>query len=170
MLSNNGIAQAPNGTIYVASTLGKAVRVFERQEDNSIVLMDVIPSGEIRSNRQSLPPRRLNWYPEAPLDNIALDSDGVVWAAGELPLQQNPKNFSHQPLCRIPQLIHRGHQHEKSILLFTIRCLEVWHQHWTKLVLWGEIQGRKGRVPAHSLVSCSLMTRFTPRPLKIMVN
>ncbi|KAJ8084857.1 hypothetical protein PM082_003634 [Marasmius tenuissimus] len=63
MLSNNGITQALNGTIYVASTLGKALRVFERQEDNSIVLMDVIPC-------------------EAPLDNIAVDSDGVVWAAG----------------------------------------------------------------------------------------
>ncbi|KAL0061530.1 hypothetical protein AAF712_011673 [Marasmius tenuissimus] len=50
MLSNNGIAHAPNGTIYVASTLGKALRVFERQEDNSIILTDVIPCGEASSN------------------------------------------------------------------------------------------------------------------------
>ncbi|KAL0061520.1 hypothetical protein AAF712_011663 [Marasmius tenuissimus] len=63
MLGNNGITQAPNGTIYVASTLGKALRVFERQEDNSIVLSDSIPC-------------------EALLDNVAVDSDGVVWAAG----------------------------------------------------------------------------------------
>ncbi|KAJ8084864.1 hypothetical protein PM082_003641 [Marasmius tenuissimus] len=63
MFSNNGIAHAPNGTIYVASTLGKALRVFERQEDNSIILTDVIPC-------------------EAPLDNLAVDSDGIVWAAG----------------------------------------------------------------------------------------
>ncbi|KAL0574958.1 hypothetical protein V5O48_007003 [Marasmius crinis-equi] len=60
---NNGITRAPNDTIYVASTTGRAVRVFERQEDNSLVLMDEIPC-------------------EAPLDNVSIDSDGVVWAAG----------------------------------------------------------------------------------------
>ncbi|KAL0571719.1 hypothetical protein V5O48_010243 [Marasmius crinis-equi] len=63
LLSVNGITRALNDTIYVASTLGKALRVFERQEDNSLVMTDVIPC-------------------EAPLDNLAIDSDGVVWAAG----------------------------------------------------------------------------------------
>ncbi|KAI3618936.1 serum paraoxonase arylesterase [Moniliophthora roreri] len=63
LLASNGITQAPNGTIYVASTTGKALKVFERQEDNSIVLTDVIPC-------------------ETTLDNLSLDSDGVVWGAG----------------------------------------------------------------------------------------
>ncbi|KAF9268909.1 serum paraoxonase/arylesterase [Marasmius fiardii PR-910] len=63
MRNLNGITQAPNGTIYVASTLGKTLRIFDRQEDNSIVLTDVIPC-------------------ETSLDNLSIDTDGVVWGAG----------------------------------------------------------------------------------------
>ncbi|KAG7098598.1 hypothetical protein E1B28_000523 [Marasmius oreades] len=59
----NGIVQAPNGTIYVGSCLGKAVRVYDRQEDNSIVLTDVISY-------------------ETAIDNLSIDTDGVLWAAG----------------------------------------------------------------------------------------
>ncbi len=46
MLNNNGIVQAENGTIYVSSTLSSGIRVLEKQEDNTLVLTDVIPSGE----------------------------------------------------------------------------------------------------------------------------
>ncbi|KAG7098599.1 hypothetical protein E1B28_000524 [Marasmius oreades] len=63
MTGNNGIVKAPNGTIFVAGSLAKAVHVFDRQEDNSIVLADVIPC-------------------ETPLDNLSIDVDGVVWGAG----------------------------------------------------------------------------------------
>ncbi|THU95632.1 calcium-dependent phosphotriesterase [Dendrothele bispora CBS 962.96] len=59
----NGIAKAQNNTIYVAATAGAAVSVFERQEDNSLVLTDVIPA-------------------EVPLDNLSVDANGALWVAG----------------------------------------------------------------------------------------
>lgn len=46
LVSSNGIAKASNDTIYVASTLGAKVTVFERQADNSLLLTDVIPTGK----------------------------------------------------------------------------------------------------------------------------
>ncbi|KAK0481526.1 hypothetical protein IW261DRAFT_1471134 [Armillaria novae-zelandiae] len=63
MLNNNGIVQAENGTIYVSSTLSSGIRVLEKQEDNTLVLTDVIPSETI-------------------IDNLSMDETGTVWAAG----------------------------------------------------------------------------------------
>ncbi|KAK0466322.1 uncharacterized protein EV420DRAFT_1511070 [Desarmillaria tabescens] len=63
MLNNNGIVQADNGTIYVSSTLSSGIRVLEKQEDNTLVLTDVIPSETI-------------------IDNLSMDETGAVWAAG----------------------------------------------------------------------------------------
>lgn len=45
--------KASNDTIYVASTLGAKITVFERQADDSLLLTDVIPVG-----------KRLHWNPE----------------------------------------------------------------------------------------------------------
>ncbi|TFK25229.1 calcium-dependent phosphotriesterase [Coprinopsis marcescibilis] len=62
MHSNNGIAQAPNGTVYVVSCIGATLSVLEKQADNTLFVTDIIKS-------------------ELPLDNIQIDSEGHVWAA-----------------------------------------------------------------------------------------
>ncbi|KAK7053316.1 hypothetical protein VNI00_003942 [Paramarasmius palmivorus] len=84
MLGSNGIAQAPNGTIYVASTAGRELKIFERQEDDSIVLTDVVST-------------------ETPLDNLSVDSNGLVWAAGfpkTLALVHHMEDpVNHAPSC-----------------------------------------------------------------------
>ena len=41
----NGLAAAPNGTLYVASSQNSGIRVLDRQEDNSLVLDDLILTG-----------------------------------------------------------------------------------------------------------------------------
>ncbi|KAF5370703.1 hypothetical protein D9758_002025 [Tetrapyrgos nigripes] len=64
MHAANGITKAPNGTIYVGSFFGAGISVFERQEDNSLVLTDFISSNDI------------------PLDNLSIDTEGAVWGAG----------------------------------------------------------------------------------------
>ena len=43
MHANNGIARAPNGTVYVASLMGPAgVTVLEEQSDHTLVIIDSI--------------------------------------------------------------------------------------------------------------------------------
>ncbi|KAF9029514.1 calcium-dependent phosphotriesterase [Hymenopellis radicata] len=59
----NGITAAPNGTVYIASTIARGIRVLDRQEDNSLVLDDLIPTEEI-------------------FDNLSIDEDGILWGAG----------------------------------------------------------------------------------------
>ena len=45
MNGNNGIAKAPNGTFYVANAMRGGLNVLEEQADNTLVLLDVIPTG-----------------------------------------------------------------------------------------------------------------------------
>lgn len=42
---SNGIARAQNGTVYVGSSKSGQIRVFEEQNDQSLVLTDVIALG-----------------------------------------------------------------------------------------------------------------------------
>jgi sugar lactone lactonase YvrE len=63
MLGNNGIARSPNGTIYVGSAKIGGISTFEEQSDHSLVLTDVIPTDRL-------------------LDNLSVDEDGALWAAG----------------------------------------------------------------------------------------
>lgn len=63
MFSNNGIVRASNGTFYVAHTLSGGLSILEEQSDNTLVITDHIQT-------------------EYPMDNLSLDSEGHVWAAG----------------------------------------------------------------------------------------
>ncbi|KAF8915020.1 hypothetical protein CPB85DRAFT_1433223 [Mucidula mucida] len=63
LLNPNGITQAPNGTIYVGCALAGGVKVMERQADNTLSIVDVIPTDTLN-------------------DNLTIDEDGFVWAAG----------------------------------------------------------------------------------------
>ena len=49
MHSNNGITRAPNGTFYVADASLGGLSILEAQEDNTLVLIDEVPLGEILS-------------------------------------------------------------------------------------------------------------------------
>ncbi len=45
MNGNNGITKAQNGTFYVANAMRGGLSVLEEQADNTLVLLDVIPTG-----------------------------------------------------------------------------------------------------------------------------
>jgi len=61
--TNNGLASTGNGTWYLASTFHGGIRVFEEGNDNTLVLVDTIPT-------------------KYGLDNLSIDKNGAVWAAG----------------------------------------------------------------------------------------
>lgn len=63
MHGNNGITQAPNGTFYVIDSSGGKLSILDKQADNTLVITDVIST-------------------DRALDNIMVDSQGHVWAAG----------------------------------------------------------------------------------------
>ncbi|KAF5321192.1 hypothetical protein D9619_001339 [Psilocybe cf. subviscida] len=63
MLGCNGIARAPNGTVYVADSIWGGISILERQADNTLVLTDKVAT-------------------DRALDNLMVDSNGHVWAAG----------------------------------------------------------------------------------------
>ncbi|KAJ7680215.1 hypothetical protein DFH06DRAFT_1403430 [Mycena polygramma] len=60
----NGIVRSPNNdTFFVASSIMGGITVLERQNDNALLKTHTIPT-------------------DRPLDNLSIDEDGVVWAAG----------------------------------------------------------------------------------------
>ncbi|KAJ7703303.1 hypothetical protein B0H17DRAFT_1194495 [Mycena rosella] len=64
IIGANGIARAPNNdTIFVSSSTGGGISVLERQSDNAL-----LKTHSIVIDRN--------------LDNLSIDVDGVVWAAG----------------------------------------------------------------------------------------
>lgn len=65
MHGNNGLTQAPNGTVYVANAMYGGLTVLEKQADHTLVITDVIET-------------------DRPMDNVSVDSQGHVWA-GALP-------------------------------------------------------------------------------------
>jgi hypothetical protein len=60
---SNGIAAAPNGTVYVSDSLYGGVLFLEPQTDNTLVVSESVNTDHA-------------------LDNIAIDADGQLWAAG----------------------------------------------------------------------------------------
>ncbi|KAJ7579296.1 hypothetical protein C8J56DRAFT_965373 [Mycena floridula] len=91
--SSNGIAEASNGTIYVASVLGGSLRVLEQQQDHSLVVTDVITS-------------------EYPMDNLSIDQDGAVWAAAFVKqfsmLKSMKDGKTKSPVAALKFTINRG--------------------------------------------------------------
>ncbi|KIK67334.1 hypothetical protein GYMLUDRAFT_37431 [Collybiopsis luxurians FD-317 M1] len=59
----NGITQASNGTVYVVSSHAPGILIYERQADDSLIFLEDVGCA-------------------TPIDNISLDKDGVIWAAG----------------------------------------------------------------------------------------
>ncbi|KAJ7925192.1 hypothetical protein B0H13DRAFT_1975435 [Mycena leptocephala] len=60
----NGIVRAPdNDTFYVANSIFGGITVFERQSDNALLKTHTIPT-------------------DRGLDNLSMDTDGVIWAPG----------------------------------------------------------------------------------------
>jgi len=60
---SNGIARAKNDTFYVSDCLWGGITVLEQQSDDTLVITDRIPT-------------------DRSLDNLSIDEDGVLWAAG----------------------------------------------------------------------------------------
>ncbi|KAF9070631.1 serum paraoxonase/arylesterase [Rhodocollybia butyracea] len=59
----NGITKASNGTIYVATTNGMELKMYEKQEDASLISLESIRY-------------------TTPIDNLVLDKEGALWSAG----------------------------------------------------------------------------------------
>ncbi|KAI0256143.1 serum paraoxonase/arylesterase [Lactifluus subvellereus] len=59
---SNGIARAPNGTVYVANSKFGEIRVLEEQSNYSLVLTDAIALDRL-------------------VDNLSIDENGALWAA-----------------------------------------------------------------------------------------
>lgn len=59
----NGVTKGPSGRIYVPSSFLGVVSVFERQKDDGLTKVDEIET-------------------DFPLDNLSVDSEGNLWAAG----------------------------------------------------------------------------------------
>lgn len=81
MFANNGIARANNDTFYVASSMAGKLNILERQADDTLVLTDVIPTGEEKHGYVGYHMHNLS--SDRILDNVSVDKDGVVWAAGK---------------------------------------------------------------------------------------
>ncbi|KZV91865.1 calcium-dependent phosphotriesterase [Exidia glandulosa HHB12029] len=81
----NGIVRAPsNNTLYVASSTHALILVHEVSEDGTIVPTETIPMG-------------------LPVDNLAMDKDGVIWAAAfpkAITLATCMQDYTFQ--CRVP--------------------------------------------------------------------
>lgn len=50
MLGCNGIARAPNGTVYVANSIWGGLSILEEQADKTLVLTDKVATGEYLSD------------------------------------------------------------------------------------------------------------------------
>ena len=81
---SNGIARAQNGTVYVANSKSGRIYVLEEQNDHSLVLVDAIAfgafAGILRCSVLLLNP--FLGTADRPLDNLSIDADEALWAAG----------------------------------------------------------------------------------------
>ncbi|KAF8895727.1 hypothetical protein CPB84DRAFT_1782310 [Gymnopilus junonius] len=86
--SSNGIASAPNGTLYVGDCISGGITILEKQVDDTLVVTDSIKT-------------------EYVLDNLAVDADGQLWAAAipkvvlAVKHMRNPKSPSPSAAYRI---------------------------------------------------------------------
>jgi len=85
--SSNGIASAPNGTVYVGDSNFGGVIVLERQTDNTLVLTESIAT-------------------DCALDNLSVDADGQVWAAA-IPKALMTLNHIAHPELTAPSVAYR---------------------------------------------------------------
>ncbi|PPQ95320.1 hypothetical protein CVT26_008165 [Gymnopilus dilepis] len=77
--ASNGIAVAPNGTLYVADCVYGGVTVLEKQMDNTLVVTDTIKT-------------------EYALDNLAVDADGQLWASATPKVLMVVEHMKHPEL------------------------------------------------------------------------
>ncbi|KDR75055.1 hypothetical protein GALMADRAFT_523479 [Galerina marginata CBS 339.88] len=85
--ASNGIASAPNGTVYVANSIYGGVIVLERQTDNTLVLTESIAT-------------------DCAIDNLSVDADGQLWAAA-LPKALMALNHIAHPELSSPSAAYR---------------------------------------------------------------
>ncbi|KAG8213685.1 hypothetical protein J3R82DRAFT_10383 [Butyriboletus roseoflavus] len=84
--ASNGIVKGTNpgnDTFYVADCVLGGVTVLERQSDNTLAFMEVIKTG-LSSTRHFDYTFDLFPCADRGLDNLAIDANGALWAAGRL--------------------------------------------------------------------------------------
>ncbi|KAF8647126.1 hypothetical protein AX16_006957 [Volvariella volvacea WC 439] len=88
MHGNNGIARAPNDTFYVANVMWGGITIMELQADNTLVRTDFVAT-------------------DRGIDNIAIDANGAVWAAGYPDILKTAFKHSREPSIPAPSSAHR---------------------------------------------------------------
>jgi len=75
----NGIVKAPNGTIYVGNAGVGGLYVLSQEETHTLTLQEFIPTGAFDCMIMTVS----DTVSDRPMDNLSVDQDGHVWAAGE---------------------------------------------------------------------------------------
>jgi arylesterase/paraoxonase len=73
-----------NDTFYVADCVLGGVTVLERQSDNTLAFTEVIKTGSSSAILTSITCLTLLPRADRGLDNLAIDANGALWAAGRL--------------------------------------------------------------------------------------
>lgn len=103
----NGLARVSDDVFFLGNALRGELRVLERQADDSLVVTDLIKHGA----STPFPPSHFPLLTfirgagiDMPVDNLSVDKDGAVWAAGEIALFTPPTALAaeHVPVSRIP--------------------------------------------------------------------
>ncbi|KAJ7647424.1 hypothetical protein FB45DRAFT_893403 [Roridomyces roridus] len=97
----NGIARQPdNGTVFVGNCIFGGVHVLETQPDNTLVKKSSIPI-------------------DRPIDNLSIDKDGVLWAAG-MPYPLSLLKHLANPSLLSPTSAHAAHADPNSSSQFRV--------------------------------------------------
>lgn len=81
LLGASAITMDKEGKIIVGSTISGDVQVLERQNDDKLVVTDVIKLGQSQA-RLVIDILTLN-AADRPVESLAIDKEGAIWAAGE---------------------------------------------------------------------------------------
>jgi len=99
----NGMTRSrTNNTFYVGSATSGGVRIYERQADNTLLLVDFAASDGL------------------PLDNLSVDSNGAVWAAAfpkGFHLLQRFKDITTNAASRAIRITHNPEAAESYLRL-----------------------------------------------------
>ena len=125
---SNGIARAQNGTVYVGSSKSGQIRVFEEQNDQSLVLTDVIALGTSMEICVTWDLMTFFSSTDRIVDNLSVDTNGALWAAGLsagfpwLAAYHDPKKVAPSSALRVTKNIGSQAFFGEKLKVEKVRC------------------------------------------------